>query len=868
MKKRKLLQIFIVTGLIMVMVAALVFLCLKSLKKAGNEKTRQEDGSEAAMMSDDAPRTDEAEAEDADSVLDIDGERGGGRSEDKTDEMPVIRTDVEDAESADEELIKERVRAIIDGMDTGQKLYQLFVVTPEQLTGADRVTAASQTTLEMLAKRPVGGIIYFADNLTDPEQTREMLGNTDKYAMLTEGMPLFLCVDEEGGRIARIAGNPAFNITNMESTSKTGDANEAHERGLAIGGYLRRLGFNTDFAPDVDVLTNAANTVIGDRSFGSDPLIVSQFGKAFSDGLHENGILSTYKHFPGHGATTGDTHDGYAYTDKTYEDMKDCELLPFAAAQESGIDMVMAAHISVPDITGDDTPCSMSREMITGILRENLGYNGLIITDALNMGAVSQQYDSAQAAVCAISAGVDLLLMPSDLDKAYEGLKDALDEGKITQERIDESLERIISAKLRLEDVQTEEDNHVVLGDERFEDYMPMLEGKRVALLSNQTGIVGDKTDVKEAGKRSGYDLIPFGYDAEGNEITYGQHILDALIERGVNVTAVFSPEHGFRGTADAGAGVDDSVDEKTGVPILSLYHNNTHSPSRESMDVFDTLVIDMQDVGLRYYTYYISMYYMMDACAAAGKEVIILDRPNPNGFYVDGPVLKEEFRSNVGQLPIPVVYGMTWGELAGMINGEGWLEAGKDACDLKVIPCLGYTHNMKTDLICRPSPNIKDMRAVYLYASTCFFENTYVSVGRGTEMPFEIYGSPYLDPERFAYSFMPKSMEGALDPPFGGRTCYGESLRDIPLDEIFEKGINLDYLTEAYNSFHEDHPDMDFFAGNKKGKHYWIDLLSGSDDLRKQIIEGKSPQQIKASWSKEIEEFKIKRKPYLLYEE
>ena len=215
-----------------------------------------------------------------------------------------------------------------------------------------------------------------------------------------------------------------------------------------------------------------------------------------------------------------------------------------------------------------------------------------------------------------------------------------------------------------------------------------------------------------------------FGPDASGQALTYGEHILDALIARGVTVTAIFSPEHGFRGTEDAGAMVDDSVDEKTGVPIPSLYADvSTHSPAPEDMDKFDVLVVDMQDVGLRYYTYYISMYYLMDACALNGKSVVILDRPNPNGFYVDGTILQEDYRSGVGQLPIPTVYGMTWGELAGMINGEGWLTAGKNACDLTVIPCKNYTHQTKTALIRNPSPNIKDMRAVYLYASTCFLK-------------------------------------------------------------------------------------------------------------------------------------------------
>ncbi len=379
----------------------------------------------------------------------------------------------------------------------------------------------------------------------------------------------------------------------------------------------------------------------------------------------------------------------------------------------------------------------------------------------------------------------------------------------------------------------------LTLGDEQFSAYIPLLEGKRIALFSNQTGIVGDKD----------------------------QHILDALIERDVNVTAIFSPEHGFRGTEDAGEAVNDSIDEKTGVPILSLYSNDTHYPSEEDMSTFDTLVVDMQDVGLRYYTYYISMYYLMDACASAGKEVIILDRPNPNGFYVDGPILQDKYKSGVGQLPIPIVYGMTWGELAQMINGEGWLNAGKGACDLTVIPCLNYTHDMKTTLVRRSSPNLKDMRAVYLYASTCFFENTYVSVGRGTDTPFEIYGSPYLPQESNPYTFTPQDMDGADNPPFEGEVCYGKDLSDIPLEDIWAAGIDLNYIIDAYNDFHEANPDLDFFDSPTNGVKNWIDYLSGSDDLRKQIIAGHSAEEIKASWQSDIEAFKARREPYMLYE-
>lgn len=406
----------------------------------------------------------------------------------------------------------------------------------------------------------------------------------------------------------------------------------------------------------------------------------------------------------------------------------------------------------------------------------------------------------------------------------------------------------------------------VLLGDEQFEEYLPLLAGKRVALFSNHTGIVGDETSLEGEADVDRH----FGLDASGQPLTYGEHILDALIERGVNVTAIFSPEHGFRGTEDAGAVIDSSVDEKTGVPILSLYADvSTHSPAPEDMGKFDILVVDMQDVGLRYYTYYISMYYLMDACAQNGKPVVILDRPNPNGFYVDGGILWEDYRSGVGQLPIPTVYGMTWGELAGMINGEGWLTAGKDACDLTVIPCKNYTHQTKTALIRNPSPNIKDMRAVYLYASACYFENTAVSVGRGTEFPFEAYGSPYFEgTEGFDFTFTPRSMSGALEPPFMDEVCYGEDLRQVPVEAIWEAGINLDYLIRAYNAYAATSREESFWGTPNSKGYYWIDLLSGSDQLRTMIEAGETADAIKASWQDDIAAFKAQRKPYLLYDE
>lgn len=410
----------------------------------------------------------------------------------------------------------------------------------------------------------------------------------------------------------------------------------------------------------------------------------------------------------------------------------------------------------------------------------------------------------------------------------------------------------------------------VVLGDERFKEYQPLLQGKRVAVFSNQTGIVGDKvTGSKLADALAEYggcfprkrvdeiSLIPFTEPSvPGGKIEYGQHIVDALIEKGVDVKAIFSPEHGFRGNADAGEHVSSSVDERTGVEILSLYEKGSRIPSKEKTDKFDVLVIDIQDVGLRYYTYYITMHHLMEACARDGKQVVILDRPNPNGFYVDGPVLDMKFKSGVGWLPITTVHGMTLGELALMINGEKWLENG--TCDLTVVPCLNYTHNTRYSLILPPSPNIKDMRAVYLYSSTCYFEGTVVSLGRGTQFPFETYGHPAMT--GYSFSFVPRSIPGAKSPQFLDEECHGVDLRRKPLRDIWAEKINLEYVIDAYRNLN---------MGDKFfGKNNFFELLAGVDWFRSMIGNGSSSAEISARWASDVENFKSRRAPYLLYPE
>ncbi|WP_019539244.1 MULTISPECIES: exo-beta-N-acetylmuramidase NamZ family protein [Proteiniphilum] len=367
--------------------------------------------------------------------------------------------------------------------------------------------------------------------------------------------------------------------------------------------------------------------------------------------------------------------------------------------------------------------------------------------------------------------------------------------------------------------------NKVKVGAESTNEYFPILKNKRVAVMANQTSMAGD------------------------------EHLVDMLIRNKMNVVGIFSPEHGFRGTADAGEHVASSVDEKTGTPIWSLYGSGSSKPSPENMAQFDVLLFDLQDVGLRFYTYYASMARLMDACAEHNKKMIVLDRPNPNGFYVDGPILDMQYKSGVGWLPIPVVHGMTLGELALMINGEKWLPESR-ICDITVIKCKNYTHQTLYQLPIAPSPNLPNMKSIYLYPSTCLFEATPVSLGRGTEFPFQVYGHPNM--KGYSFTFTPRSIPGAKNPPQLNRLCYGVDLRNIPDEEIFEKGLDLSYIIDAYTNLNlDDHFFRSFF-----------EKLIGVSYVRKMIMEGKPADEIKAMWKDDVEKFKIQRKPYLLYPE
>lgn len=363
------------------------------------------------------------------------------------------------------------------------------------------------------------------------------------------------------------------------------------------------------------------------------------------------------------------------------------------------------------------------------------------------------------------------------------------------------------------------------VGAELTDSYFPLIKGKRIAVMTNQTGMAGD------------------------------EHLVDLLVRCQFNIVGIFSPEHGFRGTADAGEHVASSVDEKTGIPIWSLYGGGSGKPSADKMKEFDILLFDLQDVGLRFYTYYASMARLMDACAEHGKKMIVLDRPNPNGFYVDGPILDMKHKSGVGWLPIPVVHGMTLGELALMINGEKWLPEGR-VCDITVVSCENYSHQTLYELPIAPSPNLPHIHSIYLYPSTCLFEGTVMSLGRGTSFPFEVYGHPQYKGSDF--SFTPRSVPGAKNPPLLNKKCHGVDLREVSNAFIWENKFDLSYLIDAYNNLNMGEK---FFTS-------FFEKLVGTDYIRKDIIAGKTAEEIKKKWQCDVEAFKQQRKAYLLYDE
>lgn len=370
-------------------------------------------------------------------------------------------------------------------------------------------------------------------------------------------------------------------------------------------------------------------------------------------------------------------------------------------------------------------------------------------------------------------------------------------------------------------------------GADQTEQYLPYLQGKRIGMVVNPTSVIGTSASV------------------------------DILKARGVNIVKIFGPEHGFRGDASAGIKVDDSFDAKTGLPVISLYGKH-NKPSREDLANVDLMIFDIQDVGVRFYTYINTLQYVMEACAENNKELLILDRPNPNGFYVDGPILDPKLKSGIGVNPIPIVHGLTIAEYAQMLNGEGWLAKGVK-CRLKIIKVANYTHGMNYELPVKPSPNLNTQQAIMLYPSLCLFEGTIISQGRGTYFPFTVLGNPDLK-GKYTFYFTPKSIKGMSETPLHqDKASYGLDLRKYNTDKFKKTGkINLSWLIELYNAYPDKAKFFDFTQSNQMGN---FDKLAGTSDLKNQIIKGKSEQEIRDSWEPALSQYKIMRKKYLLYQ-
>lgn len=381
-----------------------------------------------------------------------DTQPGSAESQDRVQTGQAANPKSQDDETKQEEQEISN-QEMIQKMTLEEKIAQLFILTPEALTGVQRAVKAGETTEKAVDAYPVGGLVYFQKNIDSEKQFVKMVKNTQKYGKKRSGLPFFICVDEEGGSVARISGrgfSDVPEIGDMSEIGQRGDGADAYEAGKQIGEYLSRFQVNVDFAPVADVFSNAKNEVIGKRSFGSDPDLVAKMAANEVYGLKSQNVAAVLKHFPGHGDTEADSHSGSVSVNKTLDELRGCELVPFRAGIDAGADFVMMGHISLPKILNDQTPASLSYTIVTELLREEMGFDGIVITDALDMGAVTEHYDSAQAAIQAVLAGVDVLLMPQDFKEAYHGLLDAVREGTIKETRIDASLERIFKLKKTL----------------------------------------------------------------------------------------------------------------------------------------------------------------------------------------------------------------------------------------------------------------------------------------------------------------------------------------------------------------------------------------------------------------------------------
>ena len=410
--------------------------------------------------------------------------------------------------------------------------------------------------------------------------------------------------------------------------------------------------------------------------------------------------------------------------------------------------------------------------------------------------------------------------------------------------------EKVFFADKKTETSLLQTSKSTIVGANDTEAYIPYLKGKTVGIVANQTSVI-QKSKIQNSKFEVRSGKYEVGSEKLGIEFT---HLVDSLLKLDIDIKKVFSPEHGFRGTADAGEVIKDGVDIKSGLPIVSLYGKNK-KPSQEQLEGFDVVILDIQDVGARFYTYISTLHYVMEACAEAEIPLLILDRPNPNGHYIDGPILESEHKSFVGMHPVPVVHGMTIGEYAQMINGEAWLNGGIQ-CELKIIPVKNYNHQTEYKLPIPPSPNLPNAKSINLYPSLCFFEGTPISVGRGTDKQFQVIGTPEYNLKRYNYFFTPQANEGAKYPKHKGKECFGYNLsKTNRLNQL-----ELKWLIEFYKSHKQYAKDTEFFKS-------FFTKLSGTEQLKQQIEQGLSVEEIRKSWAGGLENYRLIREKYLLYD-
>ena len=894
------------------------------------------------------------------------------------------------------------VDSLISTLSVREQIAQSFVAAA--YTHSDK---PNSDLIDLIQGTGIGGIIFMQGNPKNQVKVSAVYQERSK-------IPLLMAIDAEWGLNMRLSQTTSFPYQMALGALK--DDNLIYQMGFEIGLQMRKMGLHANFAPVVDVNNNPLNPVINYRSFGENRTRVSQKSIAYMKGLQAAGIMAVAKHFPGHGDTQTDSHYSLPVIEHNKSRLDSVELYPFQKLIQENVDGIMMAHINVPALDATPKqPSTLSKKIITDLLKGEMGFNGLVFTDAMNMKGVTDGYDTGQPELMAYLAGNDIIEFSLNIKASIARIEEALKVGSLTCNQIETKCRRILHQKYKLglnkisfqksksliSDInnQTAKDlnnalvkasltvlkrkflglpmqdkiaslainadtlapfqkeavrlgykkhfylsknateeqineikialnnfEHIYLGviqssprpygqmkisnenltyiNELAKDPRTMIAWFGNPYSLNQFNSIHQASDLvigyqnnpvtqsamtqlflgngrasgtlpvtvnqyfklgdgivthknPEVGATRLFTYLPLLQDKKVGLVVNqtsnvgSRHLVDTLLNLGIEITKIFAPEHGFRGDVHNGGTIHDNIDQATGLPIISIY-GKVKKPSAEQLKDVDILLFDIQDVGARFYTFISTLHYVMEAAAENNKKMIVLDRPNPNGDYVDGPVLKPAFKSFMGMHPLPIVHGLTVGELAKMINGERWLKEGQ-TCELEVIKIKNYSHDIPWTLKIPPSPNLPNNQAVRWYPSLCLFEATVMSIGRGTDAPFQQLGAPQIKSD---FSFTPQSIKGkSVYPKHLDTICYGEDLRSF---ENIPK-FNLSLLIKYY-----DLVDIgpDFFNRKKT-----FNQLAGNDQLMQQIILGLSEEKIQMSWAKDLAEYRSLRKKYLLYD-